>query len=202
MHERYKRWINNQTGTLPEKRERVKTDAKAWKALVRDPHGSASQMVHDDFTSCLRQFVLVTPLDAEDVKGIIKYGCTCPEFGQYYVCPHVLAHGISIGEITVPSDRDLATIGRIPRRGRPKRTRGALERQPNDLQGSTHFADVSHPNSACAECYNTHSTNRNPIIYCDTCNLGWHKKCIVPTLDRVPRGEWHCAGCEFDKGEH
>ncbi|WWD01998.1 hypothetical protein V865_000036 [Kwoniella europaea PYCC6329] len=33
------------------------------------------------------------------------------------------------------------------------------------------------------------------LMFCDTCDRGWHSYCLVPVLARPPKGLWHCPRC-------
>lgn len=37
------------------------------------------------------------------------------------------------------------------------------------------------------------------ILICDGCNDGYHLTCLVPKLERVPLGDWHCPECITEK---
>ncbi|WWC71214.1 uncharacterized protein I206_105167 [Kwoniella pini CBS 10737] len=33
------------------------------------------------------------------------------------------------------------------------------------------------------------------LMFCDTCDRGWHSFCLVPKLAKPPKGSWHCPLC-------
>ncbi|KAI9454545.1 hypothetical protein BJY52DRAFT_1284058 [Lactarius psammicola] len=33
------------------------------------------------------------------------------------------------------------------------------------------------------------------ILFCDTCDRGWHMDCLTPPLQDSPPGKWHCPSC-------
>lgn len=39
------------------------------------------------------------------------------------------------------------------------------------------------------------SDNKESILVCDTCDLGYHKHCIEPPLTQLPDYDWHCSKC-------
>ena len=53
----------------------------------------------------------------------------------------------------------------------------------------------SDPGLACQECGGVVSRRDNPIVLCEACGRGWHKRCVTPPLARLPRGEWTCPDC-------
>jgi hypothetical protein len=53
----------------------------------------------------------------------------------------------------------------------------------------------------CCACQGAISLRRNYIVLCDGCDLGWHQKCMVPVMSRVPVGEWHCSQCSEERQE-
>ena len=34
------------------------------------------------------------------------------------------------------------------------------------------------------------------LLCCDFCPLAYHLKCLVPPMDKIPDGEWHCPRCQ------
>lgn len=50
----------------------------------------------------------------------------------------------------------------------------------------------------CEICKRPHSNDKNPIILCDGCDKGFHKRCI--NLHKVPEKEFYCSFvCQFKK---
>ncbi|GAA5904940.1 hypothetical protein JCM8208_007231 [Rhodotorula glutinis] len=33
------------------------------------------------------------------------------------------------------------------------------------------------------------------ILFCDSCDRGWHRQCLTPPLASIPRGKWTCPTC-------
>ncbi|GJN88319.1 hypothetical protein Rhopal_001284-T1 [Rhodotorula paludigena] len=33
------------------------------------------------------------------------------------------------------------------------------------------------------------------ILFCDSCDRGWHRQCLDPPLSTIPRGKWTCPTC-------
>ncbi|GAA5915360.1 hypothetical protein JCM5296_003692 [Sporobolomyces johnsonii] len=33
------------------------------------------------------------------------------------------------------------------------------------------------------------------ILFCDSCDRGWHRQCLTPPLTSIPRGKWTCPTC-------
>ncbi|WVW85215.1 hypothetical protein I302_107253 [Kwoniella bestiolae CBS 10118] len=33
------------------------------------------------------------------------------------------------------------------------------------------------------------------LMFCDTCDRGWHSYCLVPALAKPPKGSWYCPRC-------
>lgn len=39
------------------------------------------------------------------------------------------------------------------------------------------------------------SDNRESILVCDSCDLGYHMHCVEPRLSQLPDFDWHCSKC-------
>lgn len=54
-------------------------------------------------------------------------------------------------------------------------------------------------NALCEHCSRGYGPPKNPIVFCDACNLCWHQKCHDPAIPRKvivdARSEWFCRGC-------
>jgi len=54
----------------------------------------------------------------------------------------------------------------------------------------------------CKYCYGCQSIeNEKKILFCDSCDRGYHTYCNVPPLKRKPKGDWHCIICVSMKEE-
>jgi hypothetical protein len=51
------------------------------------------------------------------------------------------------------------------------------------------------PDVACEVCSSVLSHTHNPIMLCDSCDAGWHIKCLPEPLAAVPEGTWMCPSC-------
>ncbi|PBP21040.1 PHD-finger domain-containing protein [Diplocarpon rosae] len=51
----------------------------------------------------------------------------------------------------------------------------------------------------CAICSELHSRKKNPIMFCDGCNLAVHQKCYQ--VAKVPSGDWFCRDCQPETGD-
>lgn len=50
----------------------------------------------------------------------------------------------------------------------------------------------------CEICEKPHTSEKNPIIFCDSCDKGFHKNCIK--INTVPSGDFFCSFvCQFNK---
>ena len=56
---------------------------------------------------------------------------------------------------------------------------------------------------ACEGCGSVSSTEKNPMLLCDSCDAGYHMRCLRPPLREVPAGKWYCpsASCQAEKVE-
>ena len=52
----------------------------------------------------------------------------------------------------------------------------------------------------CENCGKTE--DRDSIIACDSCDLGYHKYCLDPPLTTIPDYDWHCPKCLVGTGEY
>ena len=55
--------------------------------------------------------------------------------------------------------------------------------------------------SVCCVCFDGTFTDKNPIIFCDRCNLGVHRYCYG--IRKIPNEneEWLCESCQFQKSD-
>lgn len=49
------------------------------------------------------------------------------------------------------------------------------------------------PESVCQACFDGHSHNRNPIVFCEGCDHAVHKHCYG--ISEVPEDDWFCLQC-------
>ncbi|CAL3965181.1 unnamed protein product [Diplocarpon coronariae] len=54
-------------------------------------------------------------------------------------------------------------------------------------------------NDMCAICSELHSRKKNPIIFCDGCDLAVHQKCYQ--VAKIPSGDWFCRDCQPEAGD-
>ena len=162
---------------------------------IGDPHTAAS------FTQLLnvwKSFYVVWP---DEYSEFIKFRCSCPTFWKSCQCPHSLAIGIKHGGVLIPEDRSLEVLGRRkrPHGGRYAKATPALVRQDaeeyddDDAGAGTAFACSQAQDPCCYICGGRKSTNRNRIVFCDGCDLGYHQKCLQPSLRTIPAGTWFCG---------
>ncbi|WWD19388.1 hypothetical protein CI109_103848 [Kwoniella shandongensis] len=45
----------------------------------------------------------------------------------------------------------------------------------------------------CEQCHVKGDDSR--LMFCDTCDRGWHSYCLNPPLAKPPKGAWHCPKC-------
>lgn len=64
-----------------------------------------------------------------------------------------------------------------------------MPRHPEEVDASSH----------CVKCSRDNGEDDSPLE-CDKCDSPWHLKCLDPSLDAVPDGEWFCPDCEDDPG--
>lgn len=66
----------------------------------------------------------------------------------------------------------------------------------NTIVGNWYCTDCIAQNACtrmrCQNCHVSAYTDTNPIIICDTCNLGYHRQCM-PACNT--RGDWSCTPC-------
>ena len=129
----------------------------------------------------------------------LHYECTCPAYWRSLQCPHIVAIAIRAKKIIVPVDRSLHVLGRQrrPRGGRYAKAARALVRQDaleeEEEDAGTAFACSQAKDPCCYFCGSRSSTARNRIIFCDGCDLGYHQKCLQPTMKKIPDGDWYCS---------
>lgn len=56
------------------------------------------------------------------------------------------------------------------------------------------------PGERCEQCNKTE--DRENIIACDACELGYHRYCLDPPLAAVPDYDWQCSKCLIGTGEY
>ena len=86
----------------------------------------------DRLMEVLASFHLLTPLTAKLLGLYIRFACTCKLYQDKGACKHCLYEGLKRKIFKVPLEKDAVTIGRHPRKGRPKKTVGRRERQPGE----------------------------------------------------------------------
>ena len=65
-----------------------------------------------------------------NTDNYLKSTCTCPPFFNHYICKHIIGVAAMAKIIKIPSTAKTLEIGQKPARGRPPKTKKALERQP------------------------------------------------------------------------
>ena len=185
--------VNNLSApTLGAKKMQVLTGAAKYLKLLEKPSIATS---FDSISKMMSSFYRLEPLYPG--RGIIHFSCSCPEYAKRAACHHALAQGIKGTLVDIPLDRSFQTLGKKKRgKGRIAKAAPALSRQPQDgaqASGASGFASSDHPDAACCLCGDTKSRKPNLIIFCDGCDEGYHQKCLVPTLAKIPDGEWYCS---------
>ena len=177
--------------TTASKAKEITIYAMKWMKAWSDP-GCAS-----DFALLLNvwhTFYLVRPMPCGPV-GDVHYQCSCKFFARYMECSHSVGMGIKDSLVTVPEDRLLTSLGRTKRSqgGRYAKAKRAFDLQPDDNDAGTAFASSQAMDPCCYICGGRHSNTRNQIVFCDTCDNGYHQKCLNPVLRAIPIGSWFCS---------
>ena len=62
----------------------------------------------------------------------------------------------------------------------------------------------SQEHALCKRCGRGHSPQKNMIVFCDGCNLGWHQMCHDPSISndavKDESAPWYCADCSRKRG--
>jgi len=139
-------------------------------------------------------YVLDPLLDAR--RGVyIHYSCFCLEFSKHFSCHHSLAKGIKDRIVNILLDLSFQTLGKKKRaRRRIANAFLALIRQPKDSssRGGRGFTSSQTDDSCCFLRGATNTAKYNKIVFCDGCDAGFHKKCLVPYLTKILDGYWYC----------
>ncbi|KAK3241294.1 hypothetical protein CYMTET_48928 [Cymbomonas tetramitiformis] len=98
-----------------------------FRRAVRDPKAALSGKSLVECMKVLSHFYLVEKLDTP-VSEYIFYDCSCPRYRKKCKCKHVLARGVSEGDLKVLAEKSLAILKRKKQRGRPKKPTSAWER--------------------------------------------------------------------------
>ena len=114
--------VPKQVATVAEKRTYIKTWANEFVAMMRNPktYKKLTDGSYDFDILCdmAFSFWVITPIPASHKKkevlaGVgIKFTCTCPRFGHYHVCKHVLAWGKMFADVKVPMRFSTETAGK------------------------------------------------------------------------------------------
>ena len=99
--------------------------------------------------------------------------------------------------------KQLLGTGRLLLEGRDQRTiREHVENcapchNPNiDLYQNPALAADPEKDQACEVCFSVDVTRKTgPMLLCDSCDAGWHTKCLTPPLAKKPKGDWFCPRC-------
>ncbi len=97
-------------------------DVKSYKTAITN----CTFTSFDDYVYTLRG-IWCTTLNNENY---LKSTCTCPSFFNHYICKHIIGVAAMAKIIKIPSTAKTMDIGQKPARGRPSKTKKALERQP------------------------------------------------------------------------
>jgi origin recognition complex subunit 4 len=65
--------------------------------------------------------------------------------------------------------------------------------EDNENEGSEDEGSNEEDDEVCEICLKPDSKEGNEIIFCDTCDLGYHQKCHGVTS--IPEGDWICKSC-------
>lgn len=182
---------------LRDKKATITNLARRWHRLMCDPLGEENNGDFDAFIKLAESFVKLEPLPEHAKREFVHYYCSCPEFAQYFVCHHCVALGLHLRYFTAPPHRLMESIKRVASRGRPRHAGRALEYMQTADEGDAepHFASIHHPDASCLVCLEATDTQKNPIVFCDGCSKGFHKKCAK--IARIPEGEWLCQYCRL-----
>jgi hypothetical protein len=67
-----------------------------------------------------------------------------------------------------------------------------LDLQAAQAQYAVVAGGIGRTDQACQVCMRRDGPT---MLLCDGCNSGYHMKCLVPRVYRVPAGDWLCSGC-------
>ena len=173
--------------TTAAKRKQLLQFAVKFVRLLCDP---STIVTFSLFVNTWKNFYVLVP---QDVCDVIRYQCSCPMWRKTMQCPHSLALGLRNDSVAIPEDRSLVSLGRKKRGrgGRYAKAVGGLYRQDDEDDAGTGFACSQADDPCCFICGGRRSVVRNKIVFCDGCDLGYHQKCLVPTLLAVPVGAWY-----------
>lgn len=70
---------------------------------------------------------------------------------------------------------------------------------PEERFGST--SQEGYADAVCEKCQQPESPRKGELIFCDSCNNGYHLECHDPPLreDALPEGDWHCFNCKLER---
>jgi hypothetical protein len=99
--------------------------------------------------------------------------------------------------VHIPIDRSFQSLGKKKRgRGRIAHAAPALNHQPSDpihARPGRDFASSQTKDPCCFLCGGTNKSKCNKIVFCDGCDMGYHQRCMVPIITKIPEGEWYCS---------
>mmetsp|Transcript_30956 Transcript_30956/g.62848 ORF Transcript_30956/g.62848 Transcript_30956/m.62848 type:complete len:190 (+) Transcript_30956:3255-3824(+) len=88
----------------------------------------------DEFVSISQSFYVVAPLPASEARSDMHHSCTCPAYSRRHgSCKHSMYEGVKRKLFTKPQQFQNLERGKA-KRGRPKKTAPALQKQPSDIQ--------------------------------------------------------------------
>lgn len=47
----------------------------------------------------------------------------------------------------------------------------------------------------CSLCGTKTLNSNSSLLFCDTCDRGFHAECLNPPLEKIPKGPWCCNSC-------
>ena len=108
--------------TVEAKRRHIKTWAKEFASLVKNPTGyyklTSGEWDFDILMDMMFSFWVLRPVppDHKQLDGLRKMGitymCSCPKFQHYHYCKHSIAAGLHFETIRVPLKFDQTNVGK------------------------------------------------------------------------------------------
>ncbi|EGF83924.1 hypothetical protein BATDEDRAFT_84646 [Batrachochytrium dendrobatidis JAM81] len=123
-------------------------------------------------------------------RSRVQQGSTEPEEN---VCCHCFAHNCPVASDTIPSDL-LLNCTQCGTKHHPR----CIEFEDKVLITKVMTFDWRCSNcKLCTVCNNAGDDDK--LLFCDTCDRGYHMYCLNPPLEVLPEGSWLCSECAVCK---
>ena len=134
-----------------------------------------------------------------DEKTISEVKSRWLQCKSWKVTSDCLCRGVKVKTLNFNSYRPvkLPPSWQIAVHGRPEAHNvNQAVKQPMQQQQQQQFVPISDENDTiCGICFDGESTEKNPIVFCESCDLPLHQSCYG--IKNIPEGDYFCDRCLY-----